>query len=290
MDPSILTMLNTIHQKVMKRLHKQAAYAKKWKGDIAPHWAKMIEYKEGKTVEYISAFIGHSRYGVSTAHHAWVVDVQRKHCSCGSCLTTQERIYSHFLEPIRGATFWPKLPNLPTGLPPIILVLPGRPKKCRTKDANEKRDKAEKDAAEREKAATKQGWLYFKNSRKGAVMHCKLCGGANHNKKTSPLNDQPTGGASEDGGKNKNKCRSKRKADGTSMSQPTQENPSESTCTPQAQTQPPSTSRKSKKSKRWSLCNRLDFIYFYFCFHELSDDSFEYCYVPYFVGSNLLQS
>ncbi|GAA0154431.1 hypothetical protein LIER_43276 [Lithospermum erythrorhizon] len=81
-------------------------------------------------------------------------------------------------------------------------------------------------------------------------MHCKLCGGAKHNKKTCPLNDQPTGGASEDGGKNKNKCGSKRKVVGTSMSQPTQENPSENTCTLQAQTQPPSTSRKSNKSKR----------------------------------------
>ncbi|GAA0156958.1 hypothetical protein LIER_14324 [Lithospermum erythrorhizon] len=88
-------------------------------------------------------------------------------------------------------------------------------------------------ASKNEKAARKDGVLHFKNSRKWIVIHCKQCGGANHNKKTCPLYEQPTGGASEP------------------RSIPA--NPIEGTCnTPAARshTQPSSTIRKSKKSKR----------------------------------------
>ncbi|GAA0160932.1 hypothetical protein LIER_17371 [Lithospermum erythrorhizon] len=195
------------------------------------------------------------RYGVSTAHDAWVVDVQAKHCSCGLCQlsgifskNTQARIYSHLLEPIRVPTFWPKLPTV---LPPVMRVLLGRSKKCRTIDAHEKREKAEKVAAEREKTATRGGEIHFKNSRKGVVMHCKLCS-AGHNKKTCPLN-QPDGGAiehlvNEQAGKNKKKGGTKRKA-GTSMSQLVASNLGDgSSSTQPTHSQPPNTSRKSKKS------------------------------------------
>ncbi|GAA0149886.1 hypothetical protein LIER_08949 [Lithospermum erythrorhizon] len=55
--------------------------------------------------------------------------------------TTQIKIYNHLLEPIRGPMFWPNLSHLPIVLLPIIRVLLGRPEKCRTVDANEKREK-----------------------------------------------------------------------------------------------------------------------------------------------------
>lgn len=282
-DQPILQMLNTIHEKLMKRLVTQAAKARAWRGDISPKAAKIIEHRESLTVNYITVFNGHARYGVSTANHAWVVDVQKQTCSCGlwqlsgiPCVhgvcvymaqnkdsrlfvndafkkDTQLRIYSHFVEPIRGPTFWPQL-DLPTVLPPDMRVLPGRPKKSRKVDANEKREKAEKLAAAKEKEKAPTGPINFKNSRKGAVMHCKMCGGAGHNKKTCPLNEQPIPedgnvGQNEDGG-NKKKGTRKRKASTTSMSQPVQSNREDGTSsTPTAQTQPPSKTRKSKKSK-----------------------------------------
>ncbi|GAA0156959.1 hypothetical protein LIER_14325 [Lithospermum erythrorhizon] len=71
----IIIMLNIIHQKVMKRLRKQLAVARKWKGDISPKAAKIIRDRENMIVQYITVYNGHSRYGVSKANHAWVVDV-----------------------------------------------------------------------------------------------------------------------------------------------------------------------------------------------------------------------
>ncbi|GAA0187154.1 hypothetical protein LIER_34442 [Lithospermum erythrorhizon] len=133
---------------------------------------------------------------------------------------TQERISSHLLEPIRGPKFWPKLPHLPTALPPVMRVLPGRPKKCKTINAHEKR--------KRQKSGT------------------------GHNKKTFPLN-QPDGTAieplvNEQAEKSKKKGGTKRKA-GTSMSQPSTSNLGDgSSSTQPAHSQPPKTSRKSKKS------------------------------------------
>ncbi|KAG9133437.1 hypothetical protein Leryth_013238 [Lithospermum erythrorhizon] len=119
--------------------------------------------------------------------------------------------------------------------------------------AYHKRKKVEKVTPKVEKVATREcGEIHFKNSRKGVVMHCKLCSGAGHNKKTFPLN-QPDGGATEplvneQAGKNKKKGGTKRKA-GTSMSQPIASNLGDgSSSTQPAHSQPPNTSRKSKKS------------------------------------------
>ncbi|GAA0168993.1 hypothetical protein LIER_23568 [Lithospermum erythrorhizon] len=79
----IITMLNIIHGKVTKRLYKQARNVEKRRGDISPHASGLIAFREDKTLEYITLYNRHARYGVSPAHHAWVVDVQAKHCSCG---------------------------------------------------------------------------------------------------------------------------------------------------------------------------------------------------------------
>ncbi|GAA0146032.1 hypothetical protein LIER_36245 [Lithospermum erythrorhizon] len=78
----ILTMLNIIHGKVVKRLYKQARIAEKWRGNTSPHATGLIAFREYKTIEYITSYNGHARYGVSTSHHAWMVDVQEKDCSC----------------------------------------------------------------------------------------------------------------------------------------------------------------------------------------------------------------
>ncbi|GAA0170870.1 hypothetical protein LIER_25040 [Lithospermum erythrorhizon] len=123
-----------------------------------------------------------------------------------------------------------------------------RPKKCRTIDAHEKREKAKKVVAEKEKAATRGGEIHFKNSRKGVVMHYKLCSGAGHNKKTCQLN-QPDGGATEplvneQARKNKKKGGTKQKVE-TSISQSVASNLGDgSSSTQPAHGQPPNTSRK----------------------------------------------
>ncbi|GAA0171278.1 hypothetical protein LIER_25350 [Lithospermum erythrorhizon] len=82
------------------------------------------------------------RYEVSSVQYSFVVDMEKKHCS-----------YPHILSP-------------------DMRVLPGRPKRCRTKDATERAEEAEKQAIE--KAKKKQNDGVFKASRKGAIIHCKI--------------------------------------------------------------------------------------------------------------------
>ncbi|GAA0147450.1 hypothetical protein LIER_36521 [Lithospermum erythrorhizon] len=89
-----------------------------------------------------------------------------------------------FLEPLRGPTFWRKIPY-PDILPPELCVLLGRPKKCRQKDETELREIAEKQAFERAKKEKADGVI--KVSRKGNVIHCKICGAPAHNTRTCPL-------------------------------------------------------------------------------------------------------
>ncbi|GAA0150506.1 hypothetical protein LIER_09433 [Lithospermum erythrorhizon] len=59
------------------------AFNKKWKGDLSSKVIETIELRDEKTIEYITVFNGHSRYGMSTSNHAWVVDVQSKVRFCG---------------------------------------------------------------------------------------------------------------------------------------------------------------------------------------------------------------
>ncbi|GAA0186895.1 hypothetical protein LIER_34183 [Lithospermum erythrorhizon] len=122
--------------------------------------------------------------------------------------------------------FWRNSPY-PAILLPDRRVLPGRPKRCRTKDAAERREEAEKQASKKgEQADTR----FFKASGKGAVIHWKICGGVVHNartcrrkqmdgnqapsknkkKKTSASSSQPASASSK----------SKKKKNGSSSSQP----------------------------------------------------------------------
>ena len=72
-------------------------------------------------------------------------------------------------------------------------VLPGRPKRSRNIDAQEKKEKADKAAAQKKIAreAVKKGKKMktgvaevYKQSRKGQANHCKKCGERYHNSKT----------------------------------------------------------------------------------------------------------
>ncbi|GAA0149648.1 hypothetical protein LIER_08778 [Lithospermum erythrorhizon] len=101
--------------------------------------------------------------------------------------------YTIFLEPLRGPVFWTKSPY-PAILPPNMRVLPGRPKRCRNKDAAERAEEAEKQVEL--KAKKKQDDEVFKASRKGVVMHCKICGGVGHNTRTNPRKPAPSDGES----------------------------------------------------------------------------------------------
>ncbi|GAA0169938.1 hypothetical protein LIER_24315 [Lithospermum erythrorhizon] len=72
-------------------------------------------------------------------------------------------------------------------------VLPGRPKRCRQKDTSERVEAAAKIAGEKaaEKVAKKNDGVFWA-SRKGSVIHYKICGAPGHNARSCPRRYLPS--------------------------------------------------------------------------------------------------
>ncbi|GAA0174367.1 hypothetical protein LIER_27770 [Lithospermum erythrorhizon] len=147
----------------MTRLVDEQEKKMKIKGVVGPNVSKVLREREKHIHEYITRPSGSPRYEVTSAKHSFVVDVEKKICSCGlwqlggiPCVhvvcvyrshnknprkyvhpiltkPTLLTVYSHFLESLRGPTFWTKSPY-PDILPPELRVLPRKPKRCRQKD------------------------------------------------------------------------------------------------------------------------------------------------------------
>ncbi|GAA0161695.1 hypothetical protein LIER_17949 [Lithospermum erythrorhizon] len=157
-DQPIITMLNTIHHTIMTRIVKEREKKLKCKGSVGPRIDEVLEKREEKLYEFIVRASGSPRYEVTSAHHSFVVDLEKKECSCG-------------LWQLGGAS---------SILPPDIRVLPRRPKRCRKKVIAERREEVEKQASKQlEKGVFKASW-------KETVIHCKICGGIAHNERTYP--------------------------------------------------------------------------------------------------------
>ncbi|GAA0169628.1 hypothetical protein LIER_24070 [Lithospermum erythrorhizon] len=118
----------------------------------------------------------------------------RKYVHKDFLLSTWFDVYNNFLEPLRGPIFWTKSPY-PDILPPDIRFLPGKPKRCRQKEASERREEAKKKAVEKEKAKKRQADGIFKTSRKGAIIHYKICGTSYHNARSCPCIYEMEGGS-----------------------------------------------------------------------------------------------
>ncbi|OIT01092.1 hypothetical protein A4A49_19934 [Nicotiana attenuata] len=81
------------------------------------------------------------------------------------------KAYSHFIQPVPCMEMWPETDN-PKVEPPLVVKMPGRPKKNRKKEAGE---------------IKRAGKL----SKKGITMTCSICKEANHNKRGCPKNPNP---------------------------------------------------------------------------------------------------
>ncbi|GAA0144821.1 hypothetical protein LIER_36013 [Lithospermum erythrorhizon] len=172
--------------------------------ELMNNWAEAFNVfiiREKKIYEYITRASGSPRYEVTYAQHSFVVDIEKKHCSCGlwqlggiPCVRAFCVYKSQNKDPRKYVhkNYLTKSPY-PDILPPDIRFLPGRAKSCRTKDAAERVEEAEKQTAE--KAEKKQHDGVFKASRKGALIHCKICPGVGQNAWTCPR--KPVDGGSD---------------------------------------------------------------------------------------------
>ncbi|GKV00257.1 hypothetical protein SLEP1_g12979 [Rubroshorea leprosula] len=194
-DKPILTLIETIRTKLMKRIAKRIDEAKKWPGPFCPKIMKKIEKLKEHSAKCFPEPAGASKFQVECHRNQYIVELRRRTCTCrkwdlsgipcmhavAAILYNNENVYDHvhpcykvetfiniysnFITPIRGAPQWEKS-DMPPVQPPVIRRAAGRPKKARRKAADEM-----------EKQSGKMG-------RKGVKMRCTLCGNIGHNKRS----------------------------------------------------------------------------------------------------------
>ncbi|GAA0175826.1 hypothetical protein LIER_28925 [Lithospermum erythrorhizon] len=82
-DQPIITILNTIYHTIMIRIEEECERKLRWKGLVCPKVDEDLMKCEAKTFDYIVRPLGSSRYKVTSTKHGFVVDIDKKHCSCG---------------------------------------------------------------------------------------------------------------------------------------------------------------------------------------------------------------
>ncbi|KAK8681766.1 hypothetical protein V6N13_054168 [Hibiscus sabdariffa] len=177
-DKPILTMMEVIRTKLMKKVVSKREEAEKWPGPLC--WATRA---------------GGERYQVQGGlGHQHVVDLVQHTCSCrrwdlsgipcihaisaiqetnrkpedyvNECYhkSTQIAIYSNIISPVKGPEQWTPVTEMEPILPPAIRRPPGRPTKKRRKEADEVNNP--------------------KLSKRGQQSNCSKCGMSGHNNRT----------------------------------------------------------------------------------------------------------
>lgn len=193
---SIISMLEDIRIRVMERIVEKRIFCSKWKYNCGHLVKKKFDENKNKGVDWDVIWNGEKGCEVKNGNLQYVVDVNKKFCSCRSwqltgipcahaCCAlwndgknpddhlhnwylpqTFMRAYQYALQPINGAHEWKKS-TLDPILPPKPRKMPGRPKKSRRKAKCEKRKK-------------------LQLSRAGGTNTCSICGGEGHNMRGCP--------------------------------------------------------------------------------------------------------
>ncbi|KAK8604215.1 hypothetical protein V6N13_099164 [Hibiscus sabdariffa] len=196
-DKPIITMLEIIRTKIMKWIAKKKVEADKWSTILCPKIQKKLDATIESSNRCWPTHAGGHKFQISCGPHTQhAVDLSEHTCSCrkwqligipchhaisaiffldqrpdafvDACYKTitQQAIYSHMIELVRGPDQWtPDTTCLPI-LPPVQKRPPGRPQKNRKKEADEKNDHSRK------------------VGKKGLRMNCSKCGQSGHNVRT----------------------------------------------------------------------------------------------------------
>nr|XP_016486104.1 PREDICTED: uncharacterized protein LOC107806465 [Nicotiana tabacum] len=195
---SILTMLEEIRVKVMKRMTTMREFATRWISDVSPMAMGYIEEQSQYVVKHEFKWNGNTGYEILHGVYKHIVDFSNNTCTCRSwqlkgipcshaiCAIffkrfepadyathwykkeTYLKTFSCYIQPVTNMEMWPSTQN-PSIEPPVITKMPGRPKKNRKRAQDEPKKK------------------FGKRSRKGTPMICSNCKTLGHNRKGCPI-------------------------------------------------------------------------------------------------------
>ncbi|XP_058725523.1 uncharacterized protein LOC131596801 [Vicia villosa] len=196
----IVTMLEEIRGYLMDRWARNRAKIEDYNESVLPRIKKIIARRQEFSRYFIARLSGDLIYEVrhtSFSGDKFTVDLKKSECSCRSWMLTgipcyhviaciqsrhedpfeyipsyyrkqnYQSCYEPLIYPTNGENLW-ELTPYPDVLPPPTRRAPGRPKRRRNKDADEKR----KDITN--------------VSRKGLPNKCSICGISGHNKSSCP--------------------------------------------------------------------------------------------------------
>lgn len=188
----IISMLEVIRCKVMVRIQEQRTKAQRWQGQVCPNIFKKL--KSYITESCFCHALWNGKDGYEVKHHdkRFTVSLENKTCSCrywqlsglpcchavsciyyssrdinefiAKCYSIEEfnKTYEHCLQPVEGITSWPTSER-PKPRAPAYVKMPGRPRKERRREPNEKPKST-------------------RVSRVGTIIRCRLCKGIGHNR------------------------------------------------------------------------------------------------------------
>lgn len=188
----IISMFEWIRRKVMVRIHTNKSKVEKWTGVTCPNILKKMKVYINESVFCHAVYNGQNGFEVTHRDHRFSVNLDSRTCSCrywqlsglpcphaiacinwrssslddyiAPCYSIAEynKTYEHCLQPVEGMTCWPTSER-PRPRQPKMEKMPGRPKKDRKREQDEK----------------PKG---IRLSKIGTIIRCRLCKGIGHNR------------------------------------------------------------------------------------------------------------
>ncbi|WMV40324.1 hypothetical protein MTR67_033709 [Solanum verrucosum] len=164
---TIITMLEEIRIKVMRRIGQLREFCDTWITNISPMALKVLTENTTKSMKCNIEWNGEYGFEVKNSwDNTFVVNLGNQTCTCRSWMLrgipcchviaalhfrklepinyvahwyskeTYLKVYSHYIQPVTNMKMWPQSANSSV-IPPVIKTLPRRPRKCRRKEQNE---------------------------------------------------------------------------------------------------------------------------------------------------------
>ena len=190
-DMPILSMVEWIRRRLMKRIYVKATAMHKYKGEICPNAQESLENKKIESRDCFCTPAGQLKYEVDYGDTRNVVDLYKRTCSCrfwdltgipckhavSAIWTNREKpedyvhhyyskatylaVYKHLINPVPSKDQWERT-NFPDVHPNVVRKPAGRPRKQRIRNPNETTNP-------------------YKTSRLGGYVVCGNCKQRGHN-------------------------------------------------------------------------------------------------------------